>query len=299
MSRFSCIIPAKDENDPLLAELIKSIRGQIYHQDSVEIIVVTEGDSESAKAIGIRKAKGEILCMLCADNYLLDPFVFTQVDRLFRFLPDVAAIYSRHYAYKKDDNSLNRYFALTGVNDPVALYLGKNDRLPYYAPDDNELFSFLEFKDRIPSFGDNGFFVKASYFKNTNLDHYYPMDNCEDMRKKGGYLYARLNKQYIWHRTAESLWSFLKKRFKYARDLYCRRTDRRWKMVDTPKDWFFLFLFVLQSLTILPTLALSIRGYMKKPDIAWFWHPIVCFSMTIMYIILWIKHYAFRSLSRH
>jgi glycosyltransferase involved in cell wall biosynthesis len=36
------------------------------------------------------------------------------------------------YAYIQNDTVLNRYFALFGVNDPVAYYLGKRDRITYF-----------------------------------------------------------------------------------------------------------------------------------------------------------------------
>jgi len=39
---FSCIIPAKDKNDPKLQGLIHSIREQEFPQEEIEIIVVTD-----------------------------------------------------------------------------------------------------------------------------------------------------------------------------------------------------------------------------------------------------------------
>jgi len=34
--------------------------------------------------------------------------------------------------------------------------------------------------------------------------------------------------------------------------------------------------FVLSCLFVFPLLAQSIKGYLKKPDRAWFFHPIAC-----------------------
>ena len=82
---ISCIIPAskKDAESQNLKDLIASIKTQDFPQDQIEIIVVTnvgqdgmtllnnsqegvlyindDSDSEQAKALGIREAKGEIV----------------------------------------------------------------------------------------------------------------------------------------------------------------------------------------------------------------------------------------------
>ena len=55
--KLSLIIPCKDKNDPKLQELLKSIEIQDFPKDEMETLIITEGTSESAKAIGIRRAK--------------------------------------------------------------------------------------------------------------------------------------------------------------------------------------------------------------------------------------------------
>ena len=126
---FSCIIPAskKDSESQKLKDLIASIKVQDFPQDQIEILVITEGDSEQAKAIGIRRARGEICAMFCADNYVVASRTFTDVFKIFYSGLPFTGVYGRHYAVRKDDNSLNRYFSLVGGNDPICFYLGKND----------------------------------------------------------------------------------------------------------------------------------------------------------------------------
>lgn len=281
--KISCVIPAKNADDPLLSDLIRSIRAQDFPQEDVEIIVVTEGDSESAKAIGIRKATGDIICMLCADNMIMENRVFKIIAESFLNNPSWSAIYSRTYHHKKDDNSLNRYFALIGGNDPVCYYLGKNDRQPH-------VFDLIRRSNYQPSYGCNGFFYRASEIKATNLDHYYPMDNA--MEVPG--VFMPMLSGSIWHRTADGFLTFLRKRYKYARDLYCDRNDRRWKMLDTKEDYWNLFKFVFGTLTIIGPIRASLVGYSRIRDWAWFWHWPVCLGFLITYSIL-----AFRNLFKH
>lgn len=270
---FSCVIPVKNIFDPLLGDLVKSIRSQNFPQDQIEIIPVTEGDSESAKAMGIRMATGYICGMFCADNYITDKELFNKVYA--EFTCGASAVYPKRYAYVKDDNSLNRYFSLIGGNDPVCYYLGKNDRDPHVS-------SLKRTSSYQPSYGCNGFFYLTNLIKKTNLDHYYPMDNA--MEVEGSFV--SLDSDAIWHRTSDSLIPFLKKRYRYARDLYCDRTDRRWKMLDTKEDFANLFLFIVSTVTVIPCLITSARGFLRVRNWAWFWHYPVCLGFLITYGVL-------------
>lgn len=285
---FSCIIPAKDPNDRKLQDLLLSIDVQDFPQEEIETIIVTDGDSESAKAEGIRRATGEILVMLCADNYFPNPHTFKLVHSIMKNMPGLAGVYSKYYYYDPDDISLNRYFALIGANDVVPFYLGKADRRPQWEREKHVKIELMDFDNEVPSLGCNGFFVRREVFKQANLDHYYPMDACEDIRRLGYSSYARISGTDTWHRTSDTLWGFLKKRFKYADDLYMKRNDRRWVMVEK-EDLPRLALFVLFSLTFIQPLLVSIWGYIHIKDRAWFWHPVVCFAFTLMYGVLCLK----------
>ena len=284
---FSCVIPAsaKDFESQKLQDLISSIKAQDFPQDKIEILVITEGDSESAKAIGIRRARGEICAMFCADNSIESPYLFRQV---LESVINSSAVFTARYSYKKDDNSLNRYFSLIGGNDPICYYLGKNDREPHV----KELTVTSNYP---PSYGCNGFFYESSKIKATDLDNYYPMDNA--MEVKGNF--TALDNDWIWHRTSDDLITFLTKRYKYAKDLYCDRGNRRWRMLDTREDYWRLLYFIGATLTLIQPLSVSIRGFSKVRDWAWFWHWPVCFGFLITYGALTFRTFFVRLLSRH
>lgn len=284
---FSCIIPAsaKDAESQNLKDLIASIKAQDFPQDQIEILVITEGDSEQAKAIGIKRAKGEICAMFCADNVLTNPNTFKNVKVRFDLYDGVCGVYSNKYAHIKEDNSLNRYFSLIGGNDPICYYLGKNDREPHV--ESLKIRSSYQ-----PSYGCNGFFFRSDLIKRTDLDNYYPMDNageCLRLEKKGRYLFLP-DSMATWHKTSDNLISFLKKRYRYARDLYCERRNRRWKIIDTREDKWRLFLFVLFTLTAIQPLSVSLRGYLKIRDWAWWLHWPVCLGFLFTYGLLTLRN---------
>ena len=124
------------------------------------------------------------------------------------------------------------------------------------------------------------------------------MDNAEDLRSQGLYVYERINTGDIWHRTSDNLFTFLLKRYRYARDLYCDRSDRRWKMLDTREDYLRLAGFILATLTIIQPVMVSIRGFSKVRDAAWFWHIGVCWGFLITYAILTVRTCFVRLLSQ-
>ena len=283
---FSCIIPAsaKDAESQNLKDLIASIKSQDFPQDQIEILVITEGDSESAKGIGIKRAKGEICAMFCADNMILEKDLFQRVYVMLDVnAEDMDAVYPWHYAYLKNDNSLNRYFSLIGGNDPICYYLGKNDREPHVG-------SLRITSSYQPSYGCNGFFYRSEAIKATNLNNYYPMDNAMELKGE----FFPLVSNAIWHRTSDNLISFLKKRYRYARDLFSDRKDRRWKIIDTREDCIKLAYFTISTITVIPCLITSIRGFIKVRDWAWFLHWPVCLGFLITYTLL-----AFRNLLKH
>jgi len=272
--RLSIITPAKSLDDPKLKELIASIERQDFPKDEMEHLIITEGTSESAKAIGIRRAKGEVIGILSSDNELVEKKTLTI---LFDGAISDGASYPLYYHYSKNDDLLNRYFSLVGVNDPLALYMKKYDRLPQ-----GDMW-FLDTKaDR--TLGDNGFFVRKDLIEKTDLDNYYHIDNANEACRRPSVFGISL-----WHKTGGNIFTFFKKRYRYGLQ-HAFNKNRRWHLVDFRKPidvWRFLC-FIFLTLTVVPTLLLSIRGYLKIRDLAWFLHPIVCLMTVFTYGLLMV-----------
>jgi glycosyltransferase involved in cell wall biosynthesis len=284
MCKLSVIITAKDKNDQKLKELLYSIEQQTFKD--YEVIIVTEGDSESAKAIGIKQAKGEIVCILASDNFLQYSYFFDRAIGFLNKYPELIGAFPMNYWYNEDDNILNRYFALFGVNDPIPLYLHKNDKQPYYnSLGDTSIDYSWEF-NRVLTFGDNGMFVRRNILIQADIEHYYHIDVFQDLFNKGYKKYGMLN-MAIWHRTGGNIFKFFIKRFKYA-DKFTT-SYRRWHMIETRQDYLRLLWFIFCTITLIQPLYLSVKGYRVIKDKAWFLHPIVCWFTLITYGLWVIK----------
>lgn len=270
--KLSLVIPAK-EKDAKLFELLASIDAQDFPKKELEVLVITEGTSESAKAIGIRRAKGEVIGFLASDNELVEPNFLTRNYDMARLEGASECCY---YHYNKNDNVLNRYFSLFGFNDPLAFYMNKCDRLPRV-----DCIGPLD-RPKDSTIGDNGYFVQKSLIENTDLDNYYHIDNAIEAGVVPFPLYSS-----IWHKTGGNIFKFFAKRYRYGLQ-HTFNSNRRWHLVDFKKrgDILKLIWFILAAVTFIHPLVTAMRGYSKIRDIAWFIHPVICFLTVVTYGIL-------------
>ncbi len=284
--KLSIIVTAKDKDDKLYRDFIQSVQQQTF--TDYEIITVTEGDSESAKAIGLKKAKGKIVGIFASDNFLDDPNFLKKCLLPFND-PNIDFSLPIQYSYFNNDNPLNRYFALMGVNDVIPYYLDKADRksrfyehAPYYT---DYVVCDVKFRKQVRTVGDNGTFVRLNLLRQADIDNYYHIDVFQDLHNLGYTQYALVNTS-LWHRTGGNIFKSFWKRFKYADKFMTPK--RRWKMV-TKSDIWPLVKFVLGTLIVIPRLWESFRGYMIKRDWAWFLHWPVCMLTIITYGLLVVK----------
>jgi glycosyltransferase involved in cell wall biosynthesis len=261
----------------------------------VKIITRRGLDSESAKVVGLMSTKADVYCDMAADNYLPEKnFIKKLMEPINNGESD--ASYPERYYYDKNDSLLNKYFALFGVNDPVAFYMRKADRSGYYKNYNGyKHYKIVEFTlDNMPTLGANGFFIERKLLLKADIKHFYHIDVIYDLiNKKIGrqdnneqskkMLFAVVNTA-IGHDTGENIFSFLKKRRKYFKKLYLNnRANRRYHLYDPKKDFWKLAKFIFFSLTFIEPLLLSLRGYLKVRDLAWFLHPVICFLTVVNY----------------
>src|SRR2546426_9260982 len=149
----SMVIPTYNSEAPL-SRLLRSIELQHYPKGAIEIIVVDGGSTddtikiatsyrakiihertgrpEIATAIGYKRAIGDFILNLPSDNVLPHPNWISQMIEPFDQNEEVVAAQTLRYSYRKDLGTLDRYFALFGVGDPLSYYLGKRDRISWF-----------------------------------------------------------------------------------------------------------------------------------------------------------------------
>jgi len=312
------VILATLNGGEILKKSLKSIRGQDYDQEKIEIIAADGGSTddtiktlkkygvkivfentgspEGAKGIALKRAKNEIILEIDCDNILPDKDWLKKMVFYFDKEKDIVGVYTWRYKHERNDKLLNRYFSLIGANDPVARYLGKADRQSYVSQEwnlsgkaiDKGDYFLIEFdEDNLPTVGANGFLIKRDLLSKAKISskYFYHIDVNMDLVKKGFTKYVVV-KNDIFHASGESLIHFLKKRKRYMEHLYLKDlSKRRYLIYDKNKDRKKIVEYSVWALTIVGPLSESVKGYLKVRDWAWFLHPLICYFMFWIYFL--------------
>jgi len=200
------------------------------------------------------------------------------------------------FTYRKNSGYIERYSALLGANDPFAYVNGNYDRYSYLSNKwtnlkietvDKKSYLKLKIVDCrfLPTIGANGTIFRKDFLnKFFKGDYLFDIDLLAMAPKP---LYFAKVKTGIIHTYCESsLSKFIKKQQRRLIDYYTYR-DQRLYQWDSQSH---ILGFTLYSLLIFPSLFDSFRGFIKKADPAWFFHPLACFLTWWIYFIVTLKY---------
>ena len=321
VSQISILIPTLNAAT-VLGNCLKSIRNQNYPQDKLEIIVADGGSNDSTlaiakkyrakivpntlktgeagKAVALKHASGKLIALIDSDNILphknwLKVMVKPFSDR------EIIATEPIEYTYRKKDPILTRYFALLGMNDPLCLFIGNYDRYSYLTGKWTDLsFSqtdkgdYLKVKlDRepLPTIGANGtIFRKAVLTRAISRGYLFDIDILIQTVREKRYVYIAKVKTGIIHTFVEdSPIKFFRKQLRRINDMSFHRA-RGSRQTDWQTAFFWRIIwFQIQCLLVFPILYQTLKGYLKRPDLAWLFHPIACYSTWLIYLYGWLK----------
>lgn len=302
---------------------------QNYPKDNIELIIVDGGsrdrtfdiyqnyrkkflkskliktkikDPEPKRAIGFLQAQGEYIAIIDPDNYMTDKNWLN--DMIAPLDGDKSLIGSQtlYYQYNKNETLTNRYFGLFGFNDPVVFYLGKADRIPHFEKywlfnnqfiDKGNYFE-VTFDKLIPTMGCNGvIFRRKQYIKAiSSPQNYFHIDIVKDLVDSGLTKFA-IVKNDILHSTSSSFKSSITRRVSYMGIHYLEKLKQRHYLIYDPQskdDKKNLIKFIIYTVTVIQPLYLSIKGFIKIRDIAWFLHWPMCLGMLIAYGYVTLKN---------
>ncbi|MBP9817939.1 glycosyltransferase family 2 protein [Candidatus Shapirobacteria bacterium] len=310
---ISIVIPTLNSG-AVLDNCLSSINSQIYPREKIKILICDGGSTdntlkiaqkyscqiysnplktaESGKAIGVKNSNSEFIALIDSDNIL--PSQNWLKNMIAPLLQETQAIGSEpwEYTYRPHAGFIERYASLTGINDPYSLFVGNYDRVGALhawtglklSQEDkgNYLKVVLANNQPVPTIGANGTIFRSNFLKNSlKGDYFFDVDILNLALKKLPELCFIKTKVDIIHTYCESSFSkFIRKQIRRVKDLYSFRPDREFstKSFDIKN-----ILFVIYSLTFFPALVYSLRGFIKKRDIAWFFHPFACFVTAIIY----------------
>jgi glycosyltransferase involved in cell wall biosynthesis len=307
----SCVIPTLN-SARTLERCLASIRAQDY--PAVEIVIVDAGSSdrtlelanaygvdqvidnplqtgEAGKARGARAANGEILAFVDSDNVLVGRDWLRRMTAPFAD-SDVVSSEALRWDYAPDYSLVDRYCALTGVNDPASLFVGNYGRYSFltgrwtgFPVEQEQRNGYVRVRvdpDLLPTMGANGYLVRAEPFRTVMTgDYVFDIDSVGTLARKGFDVVARVDVP-IGHLFAPTYRDFARKTRRRARDFlyYSSQGDRTYPWSRYRRG---LVLFVLATVTTIPTFAQALVGYSRKRDRAWWFHPVACWTTLAVY----------------
>lgn len=317
--KISVIIVTKNSS-MLLEKCLKKINSQEFNHDEVEILVLDgssiddtlnkcrennaiyvdagySGNQEARRLIGAQIAKGEILVYIDTDNFIEDKnWLSKMIEPIARYGADCS--FTKWYGWSEELSILDRYYALIGGNDPVAYYLGKNDRARYLSealPAGAQLvktvngIDFVVFDIKsMPTIGCNGFVMKSSLIKTLNItdpDLFFHTDIHVDLMRNRSIIYAIVPIS-ITHAAGTTLLQSLKKRLKY-KSTHGKEGLRRYLVFDIncKNDCINLLKIIIRCLIFFPLVIDAITGYVKSRKKEWLIHPVVTLAMVASYAL--------------
>ena len=303
----------------VLSKCLSSIKKQKYPSSKVNIFIIDGGSSddtigiakkyhakifsnplktaEAGKAVGLKNLQSEYFALIDSDNILPHKNWLTKM--LFPLIQNKSIIGSEpwEYTYRKSGGFIERYSSLTGVNDPYSLIIGNFDRKNYIYPSwtninlkqsdkDSYLLVELNPKTLLPTIGANGTIFRSSIFKNFKSNYFFDVDFIYHLNKI--VLFAKVKTSIIHTFCESSVLKFIRKQKRRINDAYFYQKYRFNPVFSN--NLFKTFKFIIYTILILPTFFTAIIGYFKKPDFAWFFHPLACYITLVIYTYYFLLH---------
>jgi len=312
---ISILIPTLN-SERYLEGCLRSIREQDYPAHLVEIIAADAGSGDStldllarygvdrvvpnplitaegARAILNGLATRELILSIDSDTYLVGKDWLSRMVAPLRDDPTIFASEVIRWDYALADPPLNRYFALSGINDPVSLFMGNYGRFSYMTgkwtemPHEEEarvgyFVAKLE-PGRVPTMGANGFLVRTNVLRSragSSSEYYFDIDVVNELVATG---YCRVAKVDValGHHFARDLSSLKRKIRRRVEDFLYWREHRNYPWLTSGK--LPIARFVLYTILVVPLLAQAFRGWARVHDLAWLYHIPVCWLTLWLY----------------
>ena len=319
--KISVVTPTLNAASVLEAEL-ESIRSQNYPQDKIEIIIADGGSTdntleiakkynavvvpnklktaEAGKAAGLKVATGDLVALIDSDNILPTNEWLNEMVEPFKTNSEIVGSEPWAYTYREEGGFIERYSALIGMNDPIVMFYKNYDRLNILTgkwtevdlktvEHKNWLEVDLEKNKKLPTIGANGTLFKTAFLKQVEIgDYLFDIDVLAIAINKNGLVKFAKVKNSIIHTFCESSISKFSRKQKrrivdyfYYKSLNLRNVE--WE--DT-SSYVPILKFLFYTVLIFPVLFDSIKGYLKKRDLAvWGFHPIACFITIYQYVV--------------
>mgnify|MGYP001562747464 CR=1 FL=1 len=264
---------------------------KIAKRYKVKIINNPHRVEEKARILGIENSAGELLCFIDADNIILEKNWLKKMVIPFEDETIIGAD-TYYFSARKQDNLITHYCSLIGGDDPIAVYLGVHDRYNYFKKNWTGLNYYKEKKkgylkiklDKagVPAMGSNGFIFRKRTLLEINYTPFIHTDIVYKLADKG--YFAKVNTGIV--HLQGNLKDFFNKKIRRIK----RRIFGEIKLEHNYSVSKKKILIVLIYLMLGVPFYDAIKGFIRKPNSAWFFHPIATYLIVFMYSFYILKN---------
>jgi glycosyltransferase involved in cell wall biosynthesis len=312
---ISVVIPTLNA-ERVLDDCLRALREQDHPRSKLEIILVDAGSTdatleiarrhevdrvlpnplltgEAGKAVGMKAARGELILLVDSDNIVIGRDWVSRMVRPFAADPAVVGAEPQRWHHRAGLGWINRWHALSGVADPLTLYVGN------YARDSQITGRWTDFAhgseprdgwDRItldpravPVLGANGFMLRSAVMERAPIgDYHFDLDYVHDLVEQGDRVFARVDVP-VEHRFCEDVSGYWRKTRRRADDFFAFQAEGRRTYPWTRRRTAGIADFALSTILLAPVLRDALRGYRRRPDTAWAFHPLACLLTLAVY----------------
>jgi glycosyltransferase involved in cell wall biosynthesis len=315
----SVVIPTLNA-ERYLAECLGALRAQEYDGD-VEILIVDGGSTdrtleiarrfdvehvlenplrtgESGKAVGFRAATGDLILSIDSDNVVIGADWLRRMAEPFDD-PEVIASEALRWDYRRGDHFVTRWSALTGVGDPLALYVGNYARYshltgrwtnyPHSAEQRDGWVRIVLDPAWVPTLGANGFLVRRRSLDLVPVEDYlFDIDFVHELVQRGERTTALVDAS-IRHYFCDSVGQFYRKTRRRADDYFFFAAAGQRSYPWTGARSKAVSRFAASTILVVPLLLDVARGARRKPDVAWLFHIPACWITLFVYGVATIR----------
>lgn len=312
----SVVIPTLNA-ERYLDECLQALGDQDYPRDRLELLIVDAGSTdatlaiarrhgvdrvlenplrtgEAGKAVGVKAARHELICSIDSDNIVVGRDWLARMVAPFAD-PEVISSEALRWHYRREDHFINRYQALTGINDPMALFVGNYDRWSEltgrwtdypYASEQRDGWEKVTLDPRlVPTMGANGYIVRRAAFDVVPIEDYlFDIDFVYDLVQAGRRTVARVDVP-VRHYFCDSVRRFYRKTRRRTDDYFYFSAEGRRSYPWTARQRAGVANFVLSSVLVLPLVVQVVRGLRRRPDPAWLFHLPACWITLGVYAV--------------
>lgn len=325
MTKFLSIVTPVYNSEKVIGLCLEAVCAQDYPKDLFEVIITDAGSKdrtleivnsfkgrldikvfqnplktgEAGKTVGVDNSKGDIVGLIDSDNIMQDRSYISKMMKPFEEIQDLMGTEPLFFGYRKEDKPLTRYFALSGINDPLCLFVGNYDKYSYITgkwtgmklntKEDRDNIIIMLDEKTIPTIGANGTFLRKDLVKKTHYSPYmFDIDVVYEIIKTGVNKFVKVKTDIV-HIYSPDFSSFIKKQSRRITDFlfFDKEKQRTYPWSGFPVNG--IIMFTLYCVTILPLFWQSIKGFIRKPDWVWIFHPFVCWVTLFIYGFTFIQ----------